>query len=206
MKKLLFLMLISGLMFQPAFAQTIHVKAVENFNTEFPTETLSVIIVDPLIADDDTIIFKNGDVVEGTVEVTEPKRLKRNATFSFSPKSIKDETGVVTKLDKEYPAKFTTKLNKADVAKSAALAVGNHFVDGLSAGVAVVEGAIKNQEGNRFKSSAKSLYESTPLSYVEHGKQIYLKKDDIFLLNFKVPKAEELPNYEYTQLDDNVSE
>ena len=84
------------------------------------------------------------------------------------------------------------------------LSVGNHFVKGISLGYHAVEGAVKNEEGNRFKSSAVSVYESTPFSYVEKGEEIVIPKNNIFILNFKVKgeeNEEDKPNYEFTPLE-----
>lgn len=184
------------------FAQTIHVQAIQDFTTENPPKTFSVRLVENLIKSDESVIFNEGDVLEGIITVSAPKRLKRNAGFTFEPKYLISQDGAKSKIEGNYPAKFTTKLNKGEMAKSAVLVVGNHFVKGLSTGVAVVEGAIKNSEGNRFKSSAKSLYESTPISYIEKGKPVVLEKDGIFLLNFKTDdNLQDIPNYEYTPID-----
>ena len=70
------------------------------------------------------------------------------------------------------------------MAKKAVLGVGDHFVKGLSMGVAAVEGAVENNEGNRLKSGAKSLYKASPISYVGKGQDIQINKSDIFYLKF----------------------
>ena len=51
-------------------------------------------------------------------------------------------------------------------------------------GVAAVEGAVKNQEGNRFKSSVSSVYEVTPFSYARKGEDLDVKTGQIFFLKF----------------------
>ena len=94
-------------------------------------------------------------------------------------------------------------MDKKELAKSASLTVGSYFVKGLSLGVNAVEGAIKNEEGNRFKSSVVNVYENTPFSYVETGNELNILEGDIFWLKFKTPNDEEdsenAPNYEYTE-------
>lgn len=70
-------------------------------------------------------------------------------------------------------------------------------------GYSAVEGAVKNEKDNRFKSSVNAVYEDSPFSYVEKGGEIIIKKDQNFFLNFKVkdePDEEEVPNYEYVEL------
>lgn len=205
MKKIFFLVFAIVIFCSAVSAQTIHVQAVEDFSTDNPPEIFCVKLFDNLCDKEGNVLFKYGEILEGEVKVSAPKRMKRNAGFSFLPKYVISKEGVKTEITKEYPAKYTTKLNKKDMAKSAVLAVGNHFVKGISSGVAAVEGAIKNEEGNRLKSSAVSVYESSPLSYIEKGKPIVLEEDKIFLLNFKIREDDEEendePNYEYTPLD-----
>ena len=52
-------------------------------------------------------------------------------------------------------------------------------------GVALVEGTVKNEQGNRAKSAVVSVYESTPLSYANKGDELEFKKGDVFIMNFK---------------------
>lgn len=203
-KKFIYLFMLFGLLSQPVFARAVSVQAVEDFTTEKPSEVMYVKILEDITLDE-TLSFKNGEIVEGKiVDVTDPKRLKRNATFSFVPVRYKNLNGEIVEIRGYYPAKYTTKLNKGQLAKSTALGVGSFFVKGLSLGYSAVEGAVKNEKDNRFKSSVTEVYEDSPFSYVEKGGEIVIKKDQIFYLNFKVkddPDEDELPNYEYKELE-----
>ncbi len=202
-KYILALFILIGLC-QPVWAKTIPVQAEQDFSTESPIEYLSVTILDDVLLDETTTIKAGSSVKGRIIDVTDPKRLKRNATFSFVPLTYVDETGKEAPIKGYYVGKYTTKLNKGDIAKTAALSVGNYFVKGLSMGYSAVEGAVKNEKGNRFKSSVNAVYEDSPFSYVEKGGEIVIKKDQIFLLNFKLkdePEDEDLPNYEYKELD-----
>ena len=70
-------------------------------------------------------------------------------------------------------------------------------------GYSAVEGAIKNEKDNRFKSSVNAVYEDSPFSYVKKGGEIVIQNQQVFFLNFKVkdePDEEDKPNYEYTEL------
>lgn len=199
-KFVLFIMLL--LFSSPVLAKTIPVQSHADFSTENPPQTLSITILQDIELDEN-LSFTAGDIVEGEiVDVTDPKRLKRDAGFTFLPQKIKKGNGEIVQIKDNYPAKYTTKLNKADMAKSAALGVGNYFVKGLSMAYSAVEGAVKNEQDNRLKSSANSVYESSPLSLVEKGGEIAIQKDQTFLLNFKTRKSEEenLPNYEYEEM------
>ena len=76
----------------------------------------------------------------------------------------------------------------------------------MSIGYSAVEGAIKNEKDNRFKSSVTEVYQDSPLSYVEKGEELVIEKGQLFFLNFRtkddVPE-EDKPNYEYTELSPN---
>lgn len=188
---------------QPVLAKTIAVEALSDFTTENPPKEMSIKLLED-IAVDDTLTIKAETIVDGNVvDVTDPKRLKRNASFTFVPTSYKDERGQVVVIKNYYPAKYTTKINKGQLAKSAALGVGSFFVKGLSIGYSAVEGAIKNEKDNRFKSSVTEVYQDSPLSYVEKGEELVIEKGQLFFLNFRtkddVPE-EDKPNYEYTEL------
>lgn len=188
---------------QPVLAKPIAVEALSDFTTENPPKEMSIKVLED-IAVDDTLTIKAETIVDGNVvDVTDPKRLKRNASFTFVPTSYRDERGQVVVIKNYYPAKYTTKVNKGQLAKSAALGVGSFFVKGLSIGYSAVEGAIKNEKDNRFKSSVTEVYQDSPLSYVEKGEELVIEKGQLFFLNFKtkddVPE-EDKPNYEYTEL------
>ncbi len=193
--------LILCLLAQPAIAKTIPVQALNDFSTANPPEIYSVKVLAELKLDEN-ITLKEQDVLTGKiVDIKDPKRLKRDARFTFIPETLKVYNGETIELKGCFPAKYTTKLNKGQIAKSAALGVGNYFVKGLSLGYNAIEGAVKNEKDNRFKSSVNSIYENTPFSYVEKGHEIEIEKEQIFLLNFKIKDSDDLPNYEYEELD-----
>lgn len=70
-------------------------------------------------------------------------------------------------------------------------------------GVAAVKGAVQNEEENRIKSSAVSVYEASPFSYVEKGEDLDIKFSQSFYLKFPNPEklqnsVEKGQNYTYT--------
>ena len=202
-KNLYLLVLIFGLLCQPVLAKTVAVEALNDFSTENPSARMSIKILEDL-AIDDNVVFSEGTVVDGkVVDVTDPKRLKRDATFTFVPLSYVDKNGKTIDVKGYYPAKYTTKISKGELAKNVGLGVGNFFVKGLSLGYSAVEGAVKNEQDNRFKSSVTEVYKDSPLSYVEKGTELVIEKNQMFYLNFKSKHDEDesdLPNYEYTPL------
>lgn len=181
----------------PAKAATsVEVSAITPFNSLTPTQTIKVVTMKK-VEFENGIVFEDGTVIEGDViDLKQPKRAKLNASFKFQPTSYTYKGKTTKVLDPDFIAKYTEKkeLNKGDLALSAATTVGGMFVKfpGLSQGVSMVKGMVKNPEGNRLKSGAVQVYKDSPLSYVEEGKDIVINKDDIFYLKFKTHKAEDL--------------
>ena len=179
-----FLLLIVSGIFASAYADTVEVQAMQDFSTANPPSTITVKLLDQLDVSDEMTIESGAQVSGQLLNVVSPKRLKKNATFSFKPMWYINAEGTKINVDSDIIGKYTTTLNKGQVAKKAALSVGNHFVKGLSVGVAAIEGVVENDEGNRLKSGAKSIYNATPLSYVEKGKDIDIKINQVFYLKF----------------------
>lgn len=179
-------------------AATMCVRAVTPFSTETPTDKMTVKLVEEYQVSD-SLTLPIGTVINGAVsDVVSPKRLKRDATFSFTAQKYDDGHGLSGDFDKNYKGRYYQKIDKKELAKNTSLTVGSFFVKGLSLGVNAVQGAIKNEEGNRFKSSAKNVYDNSPLSYVEEGQELDIKPNDIFWLKFKSATDDE-PNYEYIE-------
>lgn len=177
----------------PAFAERLHVQAMSDFSTAAPSEFIIFKALNAVELSPDVKLW-GGYVVKARVdEITPPKRLKRNARFKIVPVSYTDNQGYTCAIKEEFVGKYSPKfeLNKAEVAKTAALGVGGYFVKGLSLGYHAVEGAVKNEEGNRAKSSVVSVYKNSPLSYVENGQELEIKEGDLFSFTFKVDDDED---------------
>lgn len=207
MKKKLILLAVLLLGLQPVMAKNVKVQAMSDFSTANPPETWSLRIVEDVVTKDDGYVIPAGSVINGKIaNVTDPKRLKRNATFTFVPVSLYDAGKKQTfHIEQNFQGKYSSMsdVSAGSLAKSGAIFVGNKLVDGVfGPGVAIVEGAVKNEHGNRAKSAAVSLYESTPLSYANKGNEMEIKKDQIFIMSFKTKDDEneeqDKPNYEYT--------
>lgn len=188
-KVLLLVLLLFSLLNSQVYAETIVVQSMSNISTLNPPKTCTIKILSDIQLDE-KFFLKCGDIVMGyIIDVTDPKRLKRNAKFSIQLFGILKENKIIN-IENSYIGKYTTKLNKGDVAKTTALSVGNFFVKGLSMGYHAVEGAIKNEEGNALESSAVSVYKNSPFSYVETGEEINIKEGDLFYLKFKTYKED----------------
>lgn len=199
---LCFFLIISG-MFSQAYSQTVEVESLSNFSTYNPPSSITVKLVEPLELLP-SLMLDAGVYLSGTlVDVVSPKRLKRDASFSFKPETYTTVDGEIHNLDIDVIASYTVPLDKGQLAKNAALGVGNFFVKGLSMGVAAVKGAVQNEEENRIKSSAVSVYEASPFSYVEKGEDLDIKFSQSFYLKFPNPEklqnsVEKGQNYTYT--------
>lgn len=204
MKKFLLLGMLLSISLNPVMAKNIKVQAMSDFSTANPPETWQLRIVEDINTKDGYNVV-GGSVIEGRIEdVKSPARLKRNASFVFVPVRLYDTYGESHEIEQEVTGKYSSlsDVSVGSVAKQGAVIAGNKLLDGFfGPGVALVEGAVKNQQGNRAKSAVVSVYESTPLSYANKGKEIEIKKNQIFVMSFKAAKeeADDKPNYEYTE-------
>lgn len=185
MKKIFILFSFIILSITPTFAETMAVQAVTEISTTKPNEIIKVkVIRDCTLAN---IPLKIGYILEGKMlSVTDPKRLKRDAGFTFYPMNYYNLNGQKTHIPVLYVGTFTPnfEIDKVAIAKSAALTVGNHFIKGISMGYYAVEGAIKNKEGDAVSSAVNNVYENSIFSYVEKGDQLNIKPSTCFGLKF----------------------
>lgn len=183
-KFLYLVLLLSIVVCNPAYAQTIEVKALEDISTANPQKTISVQLLEPVEIQKDKFVGEGSILYGDLIDVVSPKRLKRDANFSFEPKTYTDLNGSSGKIKAKIKASYTEPIDKKQVAKTTVVTAGNFFVQGLSVGVAAVEGAVKNEDGNRLKSSVSSAYEATPFSYTRKGEDLEIKTGQIFFLKF----------------------
>lgn len=183
MKKFYLTIALLSMLFMPALAKNVEVEALSNFSTDNPPKYYSVKIVEPIVTSKGTI--ESGSILEGKITAKDAQRLKRDATFSFKPVTLTEPNGNVINIKKNIVGKYTKGLDKGQIAKSAALSAGNFVVKGFSTGFTAIEGAVKNEEGNRLKSSAVAVYEKSPLSYTQKGNALEIKEGERFYINFK---------------------
>ena len=203
MKKFLVILLML-VVAQPVLAKNVKVEAMSDFSTANPPTTWSVKVVESFTVNSGYTV-PEGAIIKGKIEnVTSPKRLKRPAGFTFVPQTYYDShlgtQNVTMSVEGKYSA--MSDVTVQSVAKTGAITAGNMLISGfIGPGVALVEGAVKNEEGNRAKSAAVSVYESSPLSYVNKGKELEFKKGQVFIMSFKLKdeedKVEDKPNYTY---------
>ena len=203
MKKIILLLCVF-LLTHPAIAKGLKVEALSDFSTANPPKTWQVRILESFIANNGFEV-NEGSIIEGRIEdVKNAKRLKRDGSFRFIPEYYYDsKTGATKQVEKDFVGKYSkrSELDAKTVAKKGAITAGNMFIGAfVGPSVALVEGTVKNEEGNRAKSAVVSVYESTPLSYANKGKELEFKKGQVFIMNIKLKKdseEENLPNYSY---------
>ena len=208
MKKIL-LILSMLLITSPVMAKNVKVEALSSFSTANPPKTWKLKVVEGFVVDNGIIIHE-GTIFEGQIKnVTSPKRLKRPASFTFIPQTYFDpQKGITRDVKRDFQGKYSSKteMTAGNLAKKGAITAGNIFVGAFVAPtVGLVEGAVKNNEGNRAKSAVVSAYENTPLSYASKGKELEFKKGQVFIMNFKLKEEEveeDKPNYSYEIVND----
>ena len=204
MKKFIFLLIVL-LIINPVLAKSIKVEAMSNFSTLNPPSTWKLKVIEGFVADNGIIVHPNTILEGNIINVSSPKRLKRAASFTFVPQFYYDpQVGYTQDVKRDFQGKYSSKteMTAKNVAKKGALTAGNLLVGSFVAPtVGLVEGAVKNEKGNRAKSAVVSAYENTPLSLANKGKELEFKKGQVFIMNFKLKSEEELeenkPNYSY---------
>ena len=183
MKNLFLIMVLSVITCIPAFATNVEVEALSDFSTDNPPEFYSVKTIEPISSKKGTL--ESGCIIEGKITAKDAKRLKRDATFSFVPIRIHTPQGDIIEVKKDFIGKYKKEVDKKKIAKSAVLSAGNFVVKGFSTEFTALEGAVKNKQGNRLKSSVVAVYEDSPISYIQKGKALEIKQGEHFYMNFK---------------------
>lgn len=187
-------------------ANYLKVTAMEDFDTASPKETFNVQLREDGFLGQYSLGV-NSILHCQVLQIVDPKRGKRDASFFIKPLTF-TENGQVKTIEEEMYGKYTTvvlskeeikKLPYGKMVKNGVLMVGSYFVKGLSIGVSFVEGFAKNEKDNRFKSGVANAYEESPISLVEKGDELEIKTGDDFYFVFKTEEDVQEPNYTYTQ-------
>ena len=143
--------------------------------------------------------FYRDDIIEGTiVEYIEPKRAKRAAYIIVAPKHVYrnnqklsyNYNDIEIKVKKYSKKSFKEAGIKGGV--TAGLRAGGIHIPGLSQIYYFSKGFLKpEKDKTRLASGARSVYENSPLSYIEKGKELCIEKGDSLALSIyykNVPK------------------
>ena len=185
MKKILVLcLLIAGI---PVCAKNVRVEALSDFSTANPPKTWDLKIAEAFTINNEFTI-NEGAVIQGKItKVKGPSRGKRDGSFVYVPTAL-IMNGETYPIKDNYCGKYSTfnKVTPGSVAKKGVVMAGNQLINStFGPAVALVEGAVKNEQGNVAKSAAVSVYNSTPLSYINKGKDLVIEKGQVFTMSFK---------------------
>ena len=136
------------------------------------------------------LILNVGDVIEGIVtKSVEAKRGKRSGyaiihlqNIHANGKSILvDDNNIEAKII--YHSKEDWKLKSANAGLHAGLTIGSFYLPGLSQLFYFSKGLIMPYENKtRFKSALASVYEHSPISYIEKGQDINTETGEYLIL------------------------
>lgn len=165
--------------------------SASDFNSEFEVKVLEG------NSFDNGVVIENGSIIKGqAVEIVDAKRGKRDAYIVLKPISYTvPSKGTIKEFeDADWLADVIgyKPFDAKSVAMSAGTTVAGYFIKGIGQVFYFAKGVISPQEGeNRLKSGAISVYENSPLSLIEEGENINIKKGDLLVLRFyysDVPK------------------
>ncbi len=193
MKKFITLLFFAILLAPVANARLVKVAACSDFSTANPPATWQLTFTEDLVTKTG-ILVKAGSRVEGRItNVQTPKRLKRDASFIFEPFMFYDTENNAYPIKEKFVGKYSfgAKLKAKEVTKQGVLTAGSIVIPGFGSAVKTVEGVCKNEEGNRVKSGAVALVDSTPISLYKRGEELEFRKGEVFKLSFKLEGEED---------------
>jgi len=175
-----------------AFSAITTVDSASTFSTSNPPKIFQIKL-------NKKMTISNVDLYQNTIvnceisEVKSPKRLKRDATFTFVPVSYINDNNEVVELNKiskmQYIKTLEAKNAAKSVAKKAAKTVGGRVVPGLGIGLSAIEGAVSAEKGQKTKSAIHNVYEDSPFSLVENGKELNIYEDDVLIVKLTKIKS-----------------
>lgn len=161
----------------PVFAKTIVVQSLGSFSTARPQNNLSVRVVETKEVKDGYTIKKGTVINSRVIEVTDPKRGKRNARVILQPTNIK----VPDKKGRMLHAKITPykKMNKKEAAQKGAVSTAGFILPGFAQLFYFGKGFANPEKGkSRMASGGRCAYKNSPLVYVEKGEELYIQNGD----------------------------
>ena len=196
MKKILIILFLFLLM--PVLAINIVVQSTSNISKNSKNSEFSAKVIRGESFKNSYGFYQN-DIIKGLItDYIEPKRAKRSAYIVVSPKTVYrnntnlsyDYSNIEAKVIKY--TKMDLKETGVKAGVSAGLKAGSNYIPGLSPIYYFTKGFIHPQKGEkRIASGAKSVYENSPLSYIEKGDDLHIKNGDYLTMKLyykDVPK------------------
>lgn len=157
-----------------------------NENTIKSTQEVTLLALDDYSLFDDTLEIKKGEELLFILDEYKPAtRGKRNGVYNVTLKHPQPkESGSVLSgtMQVATPTDFKGMAQKLGIT-----VVGKALkVPGFSQAVAAAKGLINpDEEKGRFRSVSRNVYESTPLSLAEKGKEFNIETDGIVVIKLR---------------------
>ena len=170
---------------------TIYAVTPENISNKTleKNQEIELYAIDDYDLDEIMIINKGSSVKVKIKEYVKPKRGKLDGYYRVEYINEKLDPDIVI----EGKMRVSTPKDMKSIAKSAGVSLAGHIlkIPGFSQAVAVSKGLIKpNEDETRLQSAGKNLYESTPLTYAEKGKDFAVEEDGIVVLKLRVKEPD----------------
>src|SRR5574344_10377 len=168
-------------------AKTILVKALEPFVNNQPPQTYSFETLE-------SVTLKNGHYIESNTIITGlitrvylPQRGKKDGYFEFIP-TAETARGITENISpSSYLGRISwyhpmTKFEK--VFKGAKYGIDTAYI-GVAEGICFVKGFVKAENGYRFKTATKEVYNNSMVSNIQFGSELNIRRGDILTLKLK---------------------
>ena len=157
-----------------------------NENTIRKTQTVSLYALDDYFLFDDNLNIKKGEKLVFILNsYNPPTRGKRNGAYKVTLKSPQPkESGYVL----SGTMHVATPKDLKGMAKNLGISAAGKIlkVPGFSQAIAAAKGIINpDEEVGRLKTVEKNVYESTPLSYAEKGKDFVVEPDGVVVIKLR---------------------
>ncbi len=185
-----FLYILILMLCMPLFAmaeilpRTIYAVSPKQLTSETisPNEYISLYAIgDDAYAHQDIGIKSHEEIKVKIIEYIEPKRGKRDGYYK-----IEYNYGDIAIMGK---MKVSTPKDYKDILQNTGISIVGHALKfpGFSQAIAISKGLINpDEDKSRLKTAGENLYESTPLTYAEKGKDFQVEEDGIVVIKLKV--------------------
>ena len=173
-KKFLFLIVLSLIICVPANAAVLKAKAVDEISTASPKEYIKVKLTRDFALDEGTILKKNYVLTGKMLDISEPGKWHKNASFTFIPTSYEDLDGQSYNISKEIKATYRQKM-KPDY-KHSEITVGPWMFS-----PSYIDNTKRMVNGETKEVFDEYCDRSTPWG---KGTQIDIKPDEVLYFNF----------------------
>ena len=173
-RNLLFTLLLSLLMVSSAKAEVLKARAIDYVSTKNPKDVISVKLVRDFTLDNETTL-KEGYILTGKMlEISNPDKWHKNASFTFIPTSYTDTQGNKYEIAKEIRATYRQKIKP--VSTEWGVGVGDYYFS-----PSYVDSTKRIVKGEGKEVFDEYCDKTTPWG---KGIQVDIKADEVLYFNF----------------------